>query len=1808
MEKSDNSMSYEYLHGLYEDLLRIRSLCGEHMANFIKHLQEGQLVDETAAKQLMDDLMSVCSSQTNLCEAMRSIGISDVSNIKGIKEKIQEWKEREEQDALREKILVRLRRVLDIQYTKDDDDIANVLQQIKEDVKNLLALSLSFEELAKRTEVYFDFLTVVESPGPDHRDLDKKIMDAFGANFGLACAYRDFQLIDTIPKNDVVPNSESNPVSIGELGFPSAPENKPEPEVQLPENLAKAQFTCDLEIITQNPIRNRLTGSSKRFIKNIDEMAHSVYGRSCLRMLLQYTSSKPAVCDYLINTICNLADRQMAEQKIKTDPKTAREEFDQGFAKLEDWGVIDEYRVHGVNIYTLSDAGREIISQPMVKKYLALKEFDANPYGPFDRQHFLIATALSFCMALIFDIINQYGLTNEKETPYICRVESNDNPDQTLTILAPYFVGFPAKDVLNVLQDLKSSDETVIVIAEDGNMARTWLDYFDGKAFAYRFDLEDTDTPFMMADGTLLSHGEIFHKNEDQEDNEKIKNIENQPVNEEKIKDDIQDEPTKESVKKSTITDKSPDTSENPGNFDQRDVIIESVPPRENTPEDDAYNVGNDDVYRSDLSAQLMHISDLFCQGHTAEAMALLHVLNHNFKNEKGIAELCDEVGYIIDDPLQEDHFDNSGFSFWDSMLAIDGFDMGRVRDYLNAIAMVKCFYHPDPKDYRVKKYWNQVSNDDTNTAFKIIPELKQLISLFHNFAENTGVPFAACYSQQLRQQKALDALGKAIMAQLDIQKQAIYNNLHGSNHHPRLYGVIQKLYDVKDGIVYRYFDDIQSYDIKEIQTFCESYLIKPLSVDTALPLSIEIIDDKKVEDYLKELWMTIEVGSRRNQTFIGKDLTKQKNALKKSVFVLAEYVLYTMKCNATSYNQTVSVDVSAKQKNRALALLNEIHHKFIKLPVSTAMDRLAISVLAIFLDDFSDTLKEIDSASRKHFYETFLLTNHIELNNDYLPILAMDFGIRQDDMQIQVEEHLNDVSQKKDKIVWQDVYNEALRHWNFGHMELIANAYPDQVEIRADLKSLESRGLSYFEEDEENFRSDVELAANYGKIAGKNEIERYLSVAERSKKHFKETRNYGMYGDFLDICRQAINEGASAHHDEMQHTFDRFVENLKSQVNSNDDEEQMDISCVNTIQKWLDENNLTVVEDYLNRCNGKSLAEVQAILSHTPGTDIQTLTDFITHYQDIYDKCNRNKSFMLNKIYDAMLNVSDGSRKRVNRKQRDAQDFIRCWVNARRGKEIEAFLSQLFNGTPKILDQRSNETKNRIFYKAKFTDDGSSTVFTHTFAMFGSYVYKRGIQLIIFTGNHTPQSIVNEINNSGITRDMGTIVLLDSALTLAERRDLARLMKLDVNMANVLILDWVMALYLTNFEKNERFNKMLEVALPFAYVQPFVTENILSPEMFVGRSEELKELEDFAGPVFVYGGRQLGKSALLRQTRYRLNHPEKGSYAIFIDIKTKDEKQTLIDICEEFINNGILNAAVSTWEDLGRALRHLFATNHSGKVEKLMLLLDEADAFLVSCKDVNNRPIEILKNIRDASDGRFKFVLAGLHNVIRFDREQLGGNSVFAQLGHIVIKPFDYLEASELLLKPLNYLGFEIQKPDIVSTILSKTNYFPGLIQFYGKKLVSAVRDNYRNNTFSQVNTPPYLLNDQYLKDLLKDNDFLQNIEDKLNITLELDKDNYYYIIALVVAYYYHYNECTTPVTADMIKEICENYGIMRLAAMDTEKVQALIDEMVELNILHLVSDDTGYIFNRYNFFTMLGSWEDVAEKLETYADEKVE
>ena len=260
--------------------------------------------------------------------------------------------------------------------------------------------------------------------------------------------------------------------------------------------------------------------------------------------------------------------------------------------------------------------------------------------------------------------------------------------------------------------------------------------------------------------------------------------------------------------------------------------------------------------------------------------------------------------------------------------------------------------------------------------------------------------------------------------------------------------------------------------------------------------------------------------------------------------------------------------------------------------------------------------------------------------------------------------------------------------------------------------------------------------------------------------------------------------------------------------------------------------------------------------------------------------------------------------------------------------------------------------------------------------------------------------------------------------------------------------------------------------------------------------------------------------------------------------------------------------------------------------------MLDEADTFIESCEAVNFQPFNALKSIQGIGTGRFKFVIAGLRNIVRFNRDMaLGNNNVLPHMKSMTVKPFNISEARELLETPLYYLGFRFPEGhDMVPLILASTNYFPGLIQLYCAKLIEAMSNNYAG--YDESETPAYEVREEHIKKVLADPGFEKEVKEKFEITLRLGDDNYYFILALLMAYLYHTNGSPNGYTAlDIYQQIKENH-LTDLSRFSVEQIEALMEELRELNVFRRKGDER-YLFNRHTFFQMMGDEDEVIDNL---------
>ncbi|MXX38922.1 MAG: hypothetical protein F4Z85_12815, partial [Gemmatimonadetes bacterium] len=104
-------------------------------------------------------------------------------------------------------------------------------------------------------------------------------------------------------------------------------------------------------------------------------------------------------------------------------------------------------------------------------------------------------------------------------------------------------------------------------------------------------------------------------------------------------------------------------------------------------------------------------------------------------------------------------------------------------------------------------------------------------------------------------------------------------------------------------------------------------------------------------------------------------------------------------------------------------------------------------------------------------------------------------------------------------------------------------------------------------------------------------------------------------------------------------------------------------------------------------------------------------------------------------------------------------------------------------------------------------------------------------------------------------------------------------------NRLALVVLDEILLVFLARLD-DTRLPTFLRCSLPYAALNPYMPFQAgnVPPEMYYGRDEMIRQLKEAS--CIVFGGRQLGKSSLLRQVEREFHQPESKQYAWIEDIK----------------------------------------------------------------------------------------------------------------------------------------------------------------------------------------------------------------------------------------------------------------------------------------------------------------------------------
>ena len=272
------------------------------------------------------------------------------------------------------------------------------------------------------------------------------------------------------------------------------------------------------------------------------------------------------------------------------------------------------------------------------------------------------------------------------------------------------------------------------------------------------------------------------------------------------------------------------------------------------------------------------------------------------------------------------------------------------------------------------------------------------------------------------------------------------------------------------------------------------------------------------------------------------------------------------------------------------------------------------------------------------------------------------------------------------------------------------------------------------------------------------------------------------------------------------------------------------------------------------------------------------------------------------------------------------------------------------------------------------------------------------------------------------------------------------------------LVVDESLVLFLAGRPLNQ-LSALFRCALPYSAAQPYATTSGLVPqELFYGRQRARETIMDQFGACFIYGGRQLGKTALLRQVEKDFESGDRVAKWIDLRVNEIDRAPDLWRVVQHALrpsrvvrrDGEIDPESTRQVESLLRQIREWLAGRDT---RRLLLLLDEADDFLSVDANSDFRESSRLKGLMDQTDRRFKVVFAGLHKVVRTVQQ---ANHPLAHLGDPICvgamtSNGEWKEAQALVREPLQAVGCRFGRDDLSTRILAHTNYYPSLIQLYG-------------------------------------------------------------------------------------------------------------------------------------------------------------
>ena len=826
--------------------------------------------------------------------------------------------------------------------------------------------------------------------------------------------------------------------------------------------------------------------------------------------------------------------------------------------------------------------------------------------------------------------------------------------------------------------------------------------------------------------------------------------------------------------------------------------------------------------------------------------------------------------------------------------------------------------------------------------------------------------------------------------------------------------------------------------------------------------------------------------------------------------------------------------------------------------------------------------------------FSELLKTGCISLDEDGMPFLDRNMTVvRYNEPWLYALRHI--VAEKRDfDSVYKSIttygdvdYNNRLSLFDSLHQRDMIDLYlnKNSYSSEEDKEETWNEAREHAEKEKNKFEDDVGLRYTYGQF-GDREKEELFAIVDQFQDQFFDRGDFAQWKWFLDGLVERENWFAA-------HIGKGLAEQLQLKTQASKEENIF----LKEAQKAFNQQNYALAEEYINRYD------------HNDDVD------------DYIEEQNAEKSyfddFLSPRGADALIRVcKDNAQRPVAAygeeylKENTTLDiaaeksdsllrnwWLDQWNDPVRIQKTKNFFDAMGFDVSEVKEQSASGESFKHFTVKVNPVDKSLRLYKHPITSFGTGL--SNINVICVNRTLVAEDLVADIFDYCVKkslRSINTVVLVNPPLDLSYRRRVADLTHEPTKSKNpFLLVDVVMMIYLASLRRSERITAMLQCTLPYSTYQPFCDDNSSSgigDEMFFGREEEISSLTTDNPPCFVYGGRQLGKTTLLLRATNLCHKPELKEVAVYVDIKHCSTEDSFVEKIVQAINSKLRASRISQLSSnckkissLKTNIERLFG---EGKLVSLFLLMDESDIYLDSISKDNYSSLEDFIALKRSTHNKFRFVFAGLHNVSRA-KNAAKNNSLLGQFGHpLCVRPLRYRDASNLLLRPLRYLGFKVAKYPYLDSILANTNYYPGMIQFFGNILVQRSlidKYNYRSN----CDNPPFQLDRSQLSRVIASDSLNKSIQEKFVMSLQLD--DRYLMLSKCITALYHINDKSNMIWMGFsiaeIKDMANILGVKILA--NEEHYEDLLNEMVDMGILEL--SGSKYRLRRRAFVDMIGN-----------------